>query len=53
MPKMDKAERREAKRRKAHNNETMGRRTATLRAGLGLLQMEVTRKTKQKKGHKR
>jgi hypothetical protein len=49
MPKIEKAERRDARRRKERDNATQGVRTATLRAGLGLLTMEVRRKTKVKK----
>ena len=49
MPKIGKAERRDAKRRKERDNATQGVRTATLRAGLGLVLMEVRRKTKKKK----
>ena len=53
VPKISKAERREAKRRRAQKNETMGVRTSTLRAGLSLIKDEVVRKTRLKKPRKK
>ena len=53
MPKISKAERRDAKRRRAQKNETMGVRTSTLRAGLSLIKDEVVRKTRLKKPRKK
>jgi hypothetical protein len=53
MPKLEKALRREARKRKEQQNETMGVRTPTLRAGEGLVRLEIGRKTKAKKGGKR
>ena len=53
MPKLEKALRREARKRKEQKNETMGVRTSTLRAGEGLVRLEIGRKTKVKKGKRR
>lgn len=53
MPKIEKALRREAKQRKVRDNETMGVRTPTLRAGVGLITREIRRKTRLKKAQRR
>lgn len=52
MPKLEKALRREARKRKEQKNDTMGVRTSTLRAGEGLVRLEIGRKTKGKKAKK-